>query len=147
MASIPGAAGPGAPFPQWTVILGGSQIVGKVSNAVTKAGLEATSWPSKVYFFTSEAAAQAFANSNGGSAQEGPLAPAVSAGQSALNAGGSAIASAKNPLQFLQALFTRQNAIRFAEGILGVALILVAVAELGKGTPVGNLAKKVPFIL
>lgn len=54
---------------------------------------------------------------------------------------------ATNSVGFLKALFTRQNAIRLAEGILGVALILVAVAELGKGTPVGNLAKKVPFIL
>jgi hypothetical protein len=146
MVSIPGAAGPGAPFPQWTVILGGSQIVGKVSNALNKAALIATSWPSTVYFFTSEAAAQNFANAHGGSAQEGPLKPVVSAAQNALNASTSALAKAANPLEFLQALFTRANAIRLAEGVLGLMLILVSVAELGKGTAIGAAVKKAPFI-
>lgn len=43
-------------------------------------------------------------------------------------------------------LTSRGTWVRLAEGILGVALILVAVAELGKGTPVGNAVKKVPFV-
>lgn len=43
-------------------------------------------------------------------------------------------------------LSSRGTWVRLAEGVLGVALILVAVAELGKGTAVGNAVKKVPFI-
>ena len=43
-------------------------------------------------------------------------------------------------------LTSRGTWVRLAEGVLGIALVLVAVAELGKGTQVGNLAKKVPFI-
>lgn len=43
-------------------------------------------------------------------------------------------------------LTSRQLWIRVAEGVLGVLLIAIAVAEIGKGTPVGKLAKKVPFV-
>jgi hypothetical protein len=56
------------------------------------------------------------------------------------------LSSATSILGFLKGLFTRKNAVRFAEGTLGLALVLVAVAELAKGTPVGNAVKKVPFI-
>lgn len=56
------------------------------------------------------------------------------------------VEGANTSLGFLQGLFTRANTIRLAEGILGVALILVAVAELGKGTAIGNAVKKVPFV-
>lgn len=57
-----------------------------------------------------------------------------------------ALLNAVSPLRFFKALFTRHNAIRFAEGTLGLVLILVAVAELGKGTAAGKAAKVVPFI-
>ena len=57
-----------------------------------------------------------------------------------------ALQNAKSPLDFAKGLFTRHNAIRLAEGILGLVLVLVAVAELGKGTAIGNAVKKVPFI-
>jgi predicted Zn-dependent protease len=43
-------------------------------------------------------------------------------------------------------LSSRGTWVRIAEGVLGIALVLVAVSELGKGTPVGNAVKKVPFI-
>jgi hypothetical protein len=43
-------------------------------------------------------------------------------------------------------LSSRGTWVRLAEGVLGIALVLVAVAELGKGTGVGNMVKKVPFI-
>jgi hypothetical protein len=36
--------------------------------------------------------------------------------------------------------------VRIAEGVLGLLLIIVAVAELAKGTPVGALAKKTPLL-
>ena len=49
-------------------------------------------------------------------------------------------------LNWVKKGFTRHNAVRVAEGTLGLLLILVAVAELAKGTPVGNAVKKVPFI-
>ena len=48
--------------------------------------------------------------------------------------------------KFYAILTSRGTWVRIAEGVLGVALILVAVAELAKGTPVGNAVKKVPFI-
>ena len=48
--------------------------------------------------------------------------------------------------KFWDALSSGHTWMRIAEGVLGVALILVAVGELGKGTAVGNLVKKVPFI-
>lgn len=46
----------------------------------------------------------------------------------------------------LDALFTGGFWMRFAEGVLGLMLVIVAVAELGKGTPIGDAAKKVPFV-
>jgi hypothetical protein len=55
-------------------------------------------------------------------------------------------AAATTTLGWLKSLFTRANAIRLAEGVLGLALVLVAVAKLGEGTAIGSAAKKVPFI-
>lgn len=55
-----------------------------------------------------------------------------------------------DPAQWLNKLgnlFTSRGTwVRVAEGVLGLALVLVAVAELGKGTAIGNAVKKVPFI-
>jgi hypothetical protein len=59
---------------------------------------------------------------------------------------GTAAQAAPSITSFLQGLTSRQLWIRLAEGVLGVALILVAVAELGKGTAIGKAAKAVPFI-
>jgi len=42
---------------------------------------------------------------------------------------------------------SRNGWIRIAEVTIGVALIIVAVAKLGEGTPIGDLAKKVPVIV
>jgi hypothetical protein len=47
---------------------------------------------------------------------------------------------------FLGLLTNRQLWIRVAEGLLGIMLVLVAVAELGKGTAIGTAVKAVPFI-
>lgn len=41
---------------------------------------------------------------------------------------------------------SRELWTRIAEGVIGVMLIIVVVARVGEGTPVGKLAKKVPFI-
>lgn len=59
---------------------------------------------------------------------------------------GAPLKSTVDFLNWIKRGFTRHNAVRVVEGFLGVVLILVAVAELGKGTAAGNLAKKVPFI-
>jgi hypothetical protein len=55
---------------------------------------------------------------------------------------GTVAAGATSVLGFLQGLFTRANAIRLAEGVLGIVLVVVAVAELSKGTPLAGIAKK-----
>ena len=72
--------------------------------------------------------------------------PAVDQPGNITQGAGQVASKATTVLGFLQSLFTRANAIRLAEGILGGLLVLVAVAELAKGTPVGNAVKKVPFI-
>jgi len=59
---------------------------------------------------------------------------------------GTAAAAAPSVLGFLQGLTARELWVRVAEGVLGLALVLVAVAELGKGTGIGKAAKAVPFI-
>lgn len=59
---------------------------------------------------------------------------------------GTTAAAATTTLGWLQSVFTRANAVRLAEGVLGLALVLVAVGKLGSGTAAGNLAKKAPFI-
>ena len=46
----------------------------------------------------------------------------------------------KNPLDFLSMLTSGNLWIRVAEGIVGLALIIVGLAELGQGTPIGKAA-------
>lgn len=60
--------------------------------------------------------------------------------------GAGAVAStAPDYLGFLKGLTSRELWVRIAEGVLGLALVLVAVAELSKGTPVGKIAKAATF--
>jgi hypothetical protein len=72
--------------------------------------------------------------------------PGVDQPGSVAQGAGTVAVGATSVLGFLQGLFTRANAIRLAEGILGVLLIAVAAAELGKGTPIASIAKKVPLV-
>ena len=55
-----------------------------------------------------------------------------------------------DPAQWLNKLgnffSSRSSWVRIAEGVLGLALVLVAVSHLAEGTAVGNVVKKVPFI-
>src|SRR6185312_5394892 len=59
---------------------------------------------------------------------------------------GTVASGATDYLGFLKGLTARELWVRVAEGVLGLALLLVAVAELGKGTGIGKAAKAVPFI-
>jgi hypothetical protein len=45
-----------------------------------------------------------------------------------------------------QALGNRNTWLRVAEGVLGIALILVGVSKLAEGTPIASAIKKVPLI-
>lgn len=139
MATNPsGLAGPGAPFPQWTVILtaaegGNTGVVGKVTNALAKALVEATAFPSKVLFFTSQAAAQNYINSHGGAVSK-PLQQLATAGQNATNAATGTLAG----------FLTSSWPLRIAEIALGLVLVAVGVAKLVPGfTPAQVIAKRV----
>jgi hypothetical protein len=94
MASAPGAAGPGAPFPQWTVNTTG-WVVAKVVNAQEKALAIASSFPNKLIFFTSQAAANAYVKS-----QHATPVSAPKAAQQALDTG----SKAADPASWLSGL-------------------------------------------
>ena len=104
--------------------------------------------------FTSQGTAQA-APASGGNAIGVALAGIGAGLQSVPGAGGNLLSqspwtSITDVFQALQKgaawIGNRQNWVRIAEVIMGVALVIVAVNELGKGTPLGKLAGKVPVI-
>ena len=132
-----GEALAGAPFPQWTVILGGSQRVAMVHNAVEKGLAESVAFPSKVYFFTNLKSAQNFANSHGGSASV----PGVNQALNAANAGIGAATDAIGGFN-LQSWF-----IRIGEILLGIVLVGVGVARItGVQNAISTIAKaKIPI--
>lgn len=137
MASAPGAAGPGAKFPQWTVILVGGKStgrVGEVTNATEKALAEAVAFPNQVIFFTSQQAALNFSSAHGGGnnpGNTGALGQALGGGNTALNAGTQAAQNAATGKLFsfnlgasgISAWFTRGLKVLFG-GILIMAGIL-----------------------
>jgi hypothetical protein len=83
----------------------------------------------------------------------GPF-PTIAAAKASLPAGkdvGGLISSGASDvtggtLGFLKTLTSRELWIRVAEGVLGLLLILVAVAELTKGTAVSSAIKKTPVL-
>lgn len=80
--SIPGLAGSGAPFPQWTFNTS-THVIGEVANATAKALAEASTWPAKLIFFTSDSAAENYADGNDIDLSGSPLDTAVNAGSTA----------------------------------------------------------------
>ena len=119
-----GEALAGAPFPQWTVILGGSQRVAMVHNATEKGFAESVAFPSKVYFFVSLKAAQTFAKSHGGSASV----PGIDQGLNAANAG---IGAASGALQdVFHGLNLASFLLRIGEIALGIVLVGVGIARI-----------------
>jgi hypothetical protein len=67
---------------------------------------------------------------------------------SGAGAAGAAISSGPfgSVVDFLNALGNRKILMRIAEGALGIGLIIVGVAKLADGTPLGTALKKVPFV-
>jgi len=95
--------------------------------------------------FSSKQAALDYYASNS-AANPGWKAPTGFAGNVGNTVGAAASAAGGSVLDVLKGLTARELWVRIAEGALGIALILVAVAELGKGTAIGKAAKMVPFI-
>ena len=129
MASAPGAAGPGAKFPQWTVNTTG-WVVAEVIDAAEKTLAEARVYPNTLVFFTSKASADAYVKSKGGTPVTSPLGAA--GGQAALNAGSAAVTAAANPLA---ALFQAAIWIRVAEVAAGLILLGIGLNAMLKGRP------------
>lgn len=137
MANPPGAAGPGAPFPQWTVTMSAATgyPVAEVVNAQEKTLAEATAFPTRLVFFTSQAAAAAYSRSLGGSGAQTPAGKA--GGQAALNAGSKAAAAVGNPLdwlsnigQFFSALTQPNLWLRVSKVLLGGVLVVAGLIKL-----------------
>lgn len=133
--SAPGAAGPGAPFPQWTVSSENNQV-GEVTNATEKAMAEAAVFPWSLTFFTSQAAADAYVKANGGGVDtsKSPLQTGANVVGSAAN---TAVGAIKNPQGFLGNianffgdLSQASTWIRIAKVVIGAVLVFVGTAHL-----------------
>jgi hypothetical protein len=131
MATPPGAAVKGSPFPQWFIdTSGGSgKTPDKVTNAVTKAFAISVAFPDKLVFFTSQAAAQNYANGIGGSVSVLPSNVTGDA-QAALNDAGTTVGDAATVGEFLGRLEEPQTWLRVAEVILGGILLIVALKAI-----------------
>lgn len=143
--STRGAASPGAGFPQWTVSSENNQVA-EVTNATEKAMAEAAVWPYTLTFFASEAAADAYAKSQGG----GP-----DTSKSPLQTGVNALSgSVPNPLAFLGNIanffgdFTQANTwIRVAKVVIGGVLLIVGASHITNApAAIKKVASKVPVI-
>lgn len=130
MASAPGAAGPGAGYPQWYVNMSRpDKPVQEVSNAQSKAIAETTTFPATLIFFTSQQSADAYSKSHGGTGAG--LGPGTSAAQKAVASTAAAVTSL-NPLA---GLFQANLWIRVAEFGVGAIMICVGLAKLGESSP------------
>jgi len=142
--TTPGAAGPGAKFPQWTVVQQGSSttgIIGEVGNALIKTTVETVAWPNKVLFFTTKQAAQDYINSHGGAASA-PLQAVASAAQAPLNTATGVVESATGgvgdflafPEKALGWISNRSNIVRVVKVVVGSLMILTGINMLVKDT-------------
>jgi len=148
MATIPGLAGPGAPFPQWTVVENPGGVMGgpgEVTNAVTKALVEATAWPSAVLFFTSEQDAANFIKTHGGGTSSIPVVtPLINAGGGVLNNAGQLVQNASDMTGVVKGIFgylTQPDLwVRVLEIGVGLIILYVGLKAATEGTPVGAAA-------
>jgi hypothetical protein len=142
MAGIPGAAGPGAPYPQWlynTV----THTVSEVSGPAAKTAAEVVSWPAKLIFFTSQQAADAYMAAQGGGADisRSPLTKAANTATSAATGGLTGLAAIGD---FFSRLTQASTWLRIGEGILGLLLIAVGTARMTHAVPAAaQIAKAV----
>jgi hypothetical protein len=138
MAVIPGVAGLGAGYPQWLYNTT-THTVSVVTSPATKFAAESVSWPAKLVFFTSQSAADTYMSSQGGGGDisKSPLTTAANTGTDVAATVGS---WGTELAKFLASLQNRQMWLRIAEVIIGLGLIIVAVDELAKGTPIGDAA-------
>jgi hypothetical protein len=139
MAGIPGAAGPGAPFPQWSVNTSG-YIVAEVPNASAKAIAEAVTFPDRLVFFTSQQAADRWVASQGHTPVNGTTVGQLG-GQAVINAGTGAAtkidSAVGNPLawlsnigQFFTALTQPNLWLRVSKVLLGGVLVVAGLIKL-----------------
>jgi hypothetical protein len=70
------------------------------------------------------------------------ITPARVAGVAAGEAGGAIASWTQGLSSLLSDLGSRAFWVRIAEVVIGAALLIVAIAELAKGTPAGDVAKK-----
>lgn len=134
MAGIPGAAGPGAKFPQWTVTMSAATgyPVAEVVNAQEKTLAELAAFPTRLVFFTSQAAAAAYSKSLGGSGKRTAI--GAGGGQAVLNAGTGAVG---NPLdwlanigQFFSAISQPNFVSRLVKVLLGGVFVVAGLIKL-----------------
>lgn len=131
IGNCPGKAGPGAPFPQYTVISssvegGTTGVVGRVTNPLEKALVESTAFPSRVYFFTSRQAAQNCVNASGGAVSK-PLQQIANAGQAVTNTATGGLDWLKYIADFFHRLTEPQTWVRVGEFAVGGMLIYVGI--------------------
>jgi hypothetical protein len=108
--------------------------VGEVTNALSKALLETTAFPSKVLFFTSKAAAQNYINASGGAVSP-PLQKIASGGQAVANtATGSVDDFLEFPEKILGWISNRANIVRVVKVIVGGVMVLTGLNMLVKDT-------------
>ncbi len=140
MASIPGAAGPGAKFPQWSYNTTSHQVA-EVPDAFAKAAAETATWPDRLIFFTSEQAADAYMASQGGGADTS-RSPVQAAANAASAAGQAAADAAKGGwhLTFgnVSGLLGRSLKI-----VLGAILLIGGILKMADVSP-ARIAAAVP---
>jgi hypothetical protein len=142
--SAPGAAGPGAKFPQWFVNTM-THTVSMVTSPETKAAAEAVSWPATLIFFTSQAAADNYlkANGGGGDISNSPVTKVANDGTDA------AIKAVKGTASLTDFLGSLQNAntwIRVAKVVVGASLLIIGIAHMtGADNAVAQVARRAPL--
>lgn len=136
MAGIPGAAGPGAKFPQWTYNTT-TGAIDEVTNATAKALNEADAWPAKLIFFTSDQAARNYAAGTGVGGIDMSTLPGSAQVQSGVNQTTQAVQNAAPSIPGLSQIGTFFSSLgqastweRAAEVVIGAMLVIAGVSHL-----------------
>ena len=128
MPSAPGAAGPGAGYPQWLFNETTGEVA-EVSSPANKALAETVSWPATLIFFTSQAAADTWARAHGGTVDitGADQSPVGKAAENAATAAGSTVTAGVSFLKFLN---SPDSLVRIGQILLGLVLVAVGAARL-----------------